>query len=82
MNVHGVNDAIQTEVHAAESTVPQPSVFEFELTIEELKHHRSHGIHQIQSELIKAGSRTIHCEIHKHNFFFAIRRNCLRSGRI
>jgi len=61
-NVHEVNDAIQTEIHTAESTVTESSVFESE----ELKHHKSPDIDQIPSELIKAGSRTILYEIHKH----------------
>jgi len=60
--VHAVNDAIQTEIHTAESTVPESSVFE----VEELKHHKSPDIDQITSELMKAGSRTIHYEIHKY----------------
>jgi hypothetical protein len=30
-----------------------------------LKSHKSPGIDQIPAELIKAGGRTIHCEIHK-----------------
>jgi len=61
-NVHSVNDAIQTEIHTAESTVTESSVFE----VEELKHRKSPDIDQITSELMKAGSRTIHYEIHKH----------------
>ena len=31
LNVHGVNDVRQTEIHTAEPTVPEPSAFEFEL---------------------------------------------------
>jgi len=58
LNVHWVNDDKQTEVHTAE-LVPEPSVFEFELATEELKHHKSSGIDQIPSEMLKAGGRTI-----------------------
>ena len=36
-----------------------------ELAIKKLKSHKSSGIHQIPAELIKAGGRTIHYEIHK-----------------
>ena len=61
-----VNNDNQTEVHTAEPLVPEPSVFEFELAIEELKHHKSSGSDQIPSEMLKAGGRTIHYEIHKH----------------
>ena len=45
--------------------MPEPSAFEFELAIEKLKNHKSPGIDQIPAELIKAGVRTIRCEIHK-----------------
>jgi hypothetical protein len=45
--------------------VPEPSAFEFELAIEKVNTHKSLGIDQIQAELIKAGGRTIRCDIHK-----------------
>jgi hypothetical protein len=35
------------------------------LAIVNLKSHKSPGIDQISAELIKAGDRTIRCEIHK-----------------
>jgi hypothetical protein len=38
---------------------------EFEMAVEKLKRHRSPGIDQVPPELIKAGGRTIHSEIHK-----------------
>jgi hypothetical protein len=38
---------------------------EFELAIEKLKSRKLPGIDQIPAELIKVGSRTISCEIHK-----------------
>jgi hypothetical protein len=49
------------------------------MAIEKLKRHKSPGIDQIPAELIKAGGRKIHSEIHKP--LFGIRRNCLRGGR-
>jgi hypothetical protein len=45
--------------------VPEPSAFEFGTAIEKLKRHKSPGTDQIRAELIKAGGRTICCEIHK-----------------
>jgi len=54
-NVHGVNDVRQTEIHTAEPLVPEPSVFEFELAIENLKSHKSPGMDQIPAEFIQAG---------------------------
>jgi hypothetical protein len=80
-NVHGVNDVRQTEIHTAEPLVPELSALEFEMTIEKLKRRRSPGIDQIPTELITAGGRTIHSEIHKLLILFGVRRNCLRSGR-
>jgi len=35
------------------------------MTIEEIKSHKSPGRDQIPSELIKAGGKTIHSDIHK-----------------
>jgi len=54
LNVHWVNDDNQTEVHTAE-LVPEPSVFEFKLATEELKHHKSSGIDQIPQKCLKQG---------------------------
>jgi hypothetical protein len=53
------------EIHTAELLVPEPSVSEIEVAIDNLKSHKSPGIDQIPAELIKAGGRTISCEIHK-----------------
>ena len=82
LNVHGVNDVRQTEIHKAEPLVPEPSAFEFEMAIEKLKTHKSPGIEQIPVELIKARGRTICSKIHKLIILFGIRRICLRSERI
>ena len=64
-NVHGFNDVRQTEIHTAEPLVPEPSASELGLAIEKLKSHKSLGIDQMPAELIKAGGRTIHCEINE-----------------
>jgi hypothetical protein len=65
LNVHGVNDVRQAEIHTAEPPVPEPSAFEVELAFEKLKSHRSPGIDQIAAEFIKAGGRIIRCAMHK-----------------
>ena len=65
LNVHGVNDARQTEKHTAVPLVPEPSAFDVEMSVEELKSHKSPVIDQIPKELIKTGGRTIRYEIHK-----------------
>jgi len=62
---HGVNYGMQTEIHTTEPLIPEPSAFEFELVIEKLKSHKSTGIDQIPSELIKTGGSIICGEIHK-----------------
>jgi len=54
-NVRGVNDVRQTGICTAEPLEPEPSASEFELVIEKLKGHKSPGIDQIPTELIKAG---------------------------
>ena len=65
MNVHEVKDIRQAEIHTVEPLVPEPSAFEVELAIEKLKNYRSPGTDQIPAKLIKAGGKTICCEIHK-----------------
>jgi len=39
LNVHGVNDVRWTEIHTAETLVPEPSAFEVELAVEKLNSH-------------------------------------------
>ena len=65
LNVDGVHDVRQTEIHTAEHLVPEPSAFEVELAVEKLKSHKSPGIDQIPADLIKEGGRTIRYQIHK-----------------
>jgi len=65
LNVHGVNDVKQTEIHTAEPLVPELSNFEFGMTIEKLVRHKSRGTEHIPAKLIKVGGRTIGSEIHK-----------------
>jgi hypothetical protein len=64
LNVHGVNDVTRAEIHTAELLVPELSVSEIDLAIDKPKNHKSPGTDQIPAELIKAGGRTIRCEIH------------------
>jgi hypothetical protein len=53
LNVHGVSDVRQVEIHTAQWLVPEPSALDVELDIEKLKSHKSPGIDQIPAELIK-----------------------------
>jgi hypothetical protein len=82
LNVHGVNDVRQKYTqHTAELLVPEPSVPEIELAIEKLKSHKSPGINQIPSELMKQGLEQLAMKFINLLFLFWIRRNCLKSGR-
>jgi hypothetical protein len=64
LNVHGVHDVRQMDIHTAEEPlVPEPSIVEVEIAIG--KFYKSPGTDQIQAELIKAGGETLHSEIHK-----------------
>ena len=81
LNVHGVSDVRQAEIHTAEPLVPEPSALEFELSIEKLKSHKSPGIDQIPAELIKAGVAQLAVRLINLSLLFGIRRNCLESGR-
>jgi hypothetical protein len=65
LNVHGVNDVRQTVIHTAEPLVPDPSSFEVEIAIENMKRYKSPVIDQIPSELIQAGGNALCSEVHK-----------------
>ena len=64
LNVHGVNDVRQTDIHTAEPLAPQPSHFEVQMAVQKLKRHKSPGTYRIPEELIKARGRTIYSGIH------------------
>ena len=55
----------QTEIHTAQPLVPEDSVSETEMAMENLNRYKSPGTDQIPAELIKAGSWAIRSEIHK-----------------
>jgi hypothetical protein len=65
LNVHGVNDVRQTEIHTAEPLVPEPTSSEVEIAIDKLKRYKSPGIDQIPAEQIQARGNTLRSEIHK-----------------
>jgi hypothetical protein len=81
LNVHGVNDVRQTELHTAEPVVYEPSVFEVEMAIEKLKRHKSPGSDQIAAELIKAGLEQFAVRTTNLLILFGMRKNCLKTGR-
>jgi hypothetical protein len=81
LNVHGVNDVKQTEIHTAEPLVPELSSFEFEIAIEELKTYKSLGIDLILAELIQARGNTLCSRSTNLFILFEIRKNFQSSGR-
>jgi len=54
-----------SEIHTAESDIPEPSLIEVELAIDKLKRHKATGVDHIPSELIQAGGGKLYAEIHK-----------------
>ena len=66
LNVHGVSEVRQTEIPTAETLVLEVNAFEVEMFIGKLKRHKSPGTDGIPPEVIKAGGRTIHSEIHNN----------------
>jgi sorting nexin-29 len=65
LNIHGVHDVRQVDIHTAEPLVPETSLIEVEIGIGNLKSYKSLGTDQIPVELIKAGGETLYSEIHK-----------------
>jgi hypothetical protein len=65
LNVQGVHDVRQMDIHTAEPLVPEASLFEVEIAIGKFKSYKSPGTDHIPAELIKAGGETLYCEIHR-----------------
>jgi hypothetical protein len=41
-SIHWISDVRQTEIHTAESLLPEPSAFEVQMAIEKIKKHKYH----------------------------------------
>jgi hypothetical protein len=65
LNVHGVHDVRQMDIHTTEPLVPEPSLVEVEIAIGKLKSYKYPGTDNIPAELIKAGGETLYSEIHR-----------------
>jgi hypothetical protein len=65
LNVHGVHDVRQMDIHTAEPLVPEPGLVEVEIAIGKLKSYKSPGTDNIPAELTKAGGETLYSEIHR-----------------
>jgi hypothetical protein len=80
LNVRGVHDVRQMDIHTTEPLVPELSLVDVEAAIGKLKSYKSPGIDQIPTELMKAGGEILCFEIHLF-ILYGIRRNCHSSGR-
>jgi hypothetical protein len=47
LNVHGVHDVRQMDIHTAEPLIPEPSLVEVEVAIEKFKSYKSPGADKI-----------------------------------
>jgi hypothetical protein len=65
LNVHGVHDVRQMDIHTAEQLVPDPSIVEVEIAVGKLKSFKSPGTDNILAELIKAEGETLYSEIRR-----------------
>jgi hypothetical protein len=65
LNIHGVHDVRQKDIHTAEPLVPEPSLVEVEIAIGKFKSYKFPGSDEIPAKLIKAGGETLCSEIHK-----------------
>jgi hypothetical protein len=62
LNIHGIHDVRQMDIHTAEPLVPEPSLVKVEIAIGKLKSYKSPATDQILAELIKAGGETLYSE--------------------
>ncbi|KAJ4448564.1 hypothetical protein ANN_10582 [Periplaneta americana] len=67
LNVHrpNRNDRDDIEIQTAEPFIPEPTISEVEIAIENLKKYKSPGIDQIPAELIQEGGSALYSEIYK-----------------
>jgi hypothetical protein len=65
LNVHGVRDVRQMDIHTAEPLVPEPSLVEVEIAIGKVKSYKSPDTDQIPAQLFKARGETLYSEIHR-----------------
>ncbi|KAJ4432787.1 hypothetical protein ANN_21426 [Periplaneta americana] len=59
------NDRDEIEIQTAEPFIPEPTLSEVEIAIENLKKYKSPGIDQIPAELIQEGGSALYSEIYK-----------------
>jgi hypothetical protein len=65
LNVHGVHNVRQKNIHRIESLVPEPSLVEVVIANGKLKSYKFPGTGQIPAEMIKAGGEMYCSEIYR-----------------
>jgi hypothetical protein len=70
LNVHGIHDVRQMDIHMAEPLMPEPSLDKVEIAIGKLKRYKSPGNDQIPTKLIKVGGETLCSEITQTYLFY------------
>jgi hypothetical protein len=65
LNVHGVHDVRQMDIHTAEPLVPEPRLIEVEIAIGMLRSFKYPCTDQIPTELIKAGGEALYSKIQR-----------------
>jgi hypothetical protein len=81
LNVHGLHDVRQTDIHLAEPLVPETSLVEVEFVIGKFKRYKSTGSNNIPAEFMKAGVKYFILRYTDLFVVFGIRKNCQSSGR-
>jgi hypothetical protein len=81
LNVHGIHDVRQMDVHTAKPLVPEPGLVEVEIAIGKLKSCKSRVLIRFRLNRSKQGVK--HYVLRDTNLFvlYGIRRNCHSNGR-
>jgi hypothetical protein len=81
LNVHGIHDVRQMDIHTAEPLVPEPSLVEVEIAIGKLKSYKSQVLIIFRLNLSKQGLKYYITRYTDLFVLYGIRRNCHSSGR-
>jgi hypothetical protein len=63
LNVHGVHDVRQIDIHTTEPLIPEPSLVRVKTAIGKLKSYKSPSTDQIPAKLVKEEGETLYSEI-------------------
>ena len=81
LNVHGVNEFRQAEIHMAELLVLKASASDIETAIEKLVRYKSSGVVYVPAELKQKVGQNVLRSIHLLLIVSGIRTTCLSSGK-